>query len=73
MKELLRKKTFWVGLILIATGLVNGIFDGEWDRGILEILGGAAAITGRQSVAKLEAMLRDGMSQQSEAESNKRQ
>lgn len=48
-----RRKTLWVGVVAIAAGLIQGIFDGNWSDGLTKILGGLAAITGRQTLAAL--------------------
>ena len=50
-RELIKTKTFWVGVIAIAGGIVEGVFDG-WDQAFEKILLGAALVTGRQAIGK---------------------
>jgi hypothetical protein len=46
-------KSFWVGLIWIAKGVVIGVYDGDWQTGGQDILTGLALIAGRDAVMKL--------------------
>jgi len=54
MTRLLKTKTFWVGLVAIAIGLIQGIFDGDWSSAVNKFLIGAGLITGRHAIAKIE-------------------
>lgn len=49
--ELVKTKTFWVGVVAIFGGIVEGVFDG-WDQAFEKILLGAGLITGRHAVGK---------------------
>jgi len=49
--ELLKTKTFWVGVITVGAGIVEGIFDG-WSQGLEKIMLGLGMIVGRQAIAK---------------------
>ena len=51
MKELLKTKTFWVGILSILGGVVSIAFD-ETSAGIEAIILGLLAITGRDAVRK---------------------
>lgn len=53
LKTLVKTKTFWVGLITIAAGVVEGVFDGAWNDALTKILIGLGMITGRQAIEKL--------------------
>jgi hypothetical protein len=49
-RELVKTKTFWVGVIAILGGVVEAVFDG-WDQGINKMLIGAALIGAKKSNA----------------------
>ena len=49
--ELIKTKTFWVGVIAILGGIVEIVFDG-WDMGLEKVLLGAGLITGRNAIGK---------------------
>jgi len=53
-QELFKTKTFWVGVVAIAAGIVEGVFDG-WDKAYEKILLGLAMITGRHAIGKTDA------------------
>lgn len=53
-RDLVKTKTFWVGVIAIAGGIVEGVFDG-WDRAWEKILLGLGLITGRHAIGKTDA------------------
>lgn len=50
-REMVRTKTFWVGVVTIAAGIVEMVFDG-WDQGIEKVMLGAGLITLRHGVGK---------------------
>jgi len=49
-----KHKTTWLGILSIAAGVIEGIFDGDWAKGSEKILFGLALITGREAIAKAE-------------------
>jgi len=53
--NLIRTKTFWVGLVIIATGVIEGVFDGDWSAAMEKILAGLLVITGRDAISKIGA------------------
>ena len=54
MLVLLMKKTTWVGIVTIATGIIEGIQSEDWSAAMDKILLGLALITGRDAIRKLE-------------------
>ena len=50
-----KTKTFWVGILAMGAGLVQGIFDGDWGAASTKLLLGAGMITGRDALRKLLA------------------
>lgn len=55
-KALVKTKTFWLGVLAVFGGVIEGVFDG-WAQAWEKILLGFAIITGRQAVAKVEQKL----------------
>lgn len=53
-KDIWKTKTFWVGVLTVAAGIIEGVFDG-WGQGYEKILLGLAIITGRHAVGKVQA------------------
>ncbi|MCB9852783.1 MAG: hypothetical protein H6819_06780 [Phycisphaerales bacterium] len=53
-RELIKTKTFWVGVLAIAGGIIECVFDG-WDRCYEKILLGLGMIAGRHAVGKTQA------------------
>jgi hypothetical protein len=53
MLQLMKTKTFWVGISALALGLGQGFVDGDWSVGSDKILFGLACITGRDALLKL--------------------
>lgn len=49
--ELIKTKTFWTGVIAIAAGIIEAVFDG-WSQGAEKMLLGVGMIVGRQAVGK---------------------
>ena len=50
--SIVHTKTFWVGVITIATGVIMGVFDKDWAAASDKILFGLAIITGRAAIEK---------------------
>lgn len=50
-KDTFKSKTFWMGIITVATGVVAFCY-GEADKGIGCIIAGGAMITGRDAIQK---------------------
>jgi len=53
-KQVWKTKTFWVGLLTVGAGVLEGIFDGDWASGSEKIIAGLVIITGRDALLKLE-------------------
>lgn len=51
--RLLTKKTTWVGISGVASG-IGLVAAGDYGSGIIAIIGGLTAITGRDAIMKLE-------------------
>lgn len=56
MKPIWQTKVFWLGVLAILGGIVEGVFDG-WQQGIDKVLLGATMIGGKHAIdsAKAEA------------------
>lgn len=51
-KRLSKSRAFYVGLLAIAGGLIEGLFDDNWAAASDKILGGLAIIFVRDGIAK---------------------
>ena len=47
-------KTFYVGLLAVAAGIIEGLFDEDWSSAVEKILAGLLMITGRSALQKME-------------------
>lgn len=52
-KKIWQTKTFYVGLLVIAKGGIEGFVDGNWDAAAQSLLAGLAIITGRDALLEV--------------------
>lgn len=52
-KETIKSKSFWLGLVTLAGGVV-ALAYGETEKGITAIIAGAAMICGRDAISKMQ-------------------
>ncbi len=54
MKPIWQTKVFWLGVLAILGGIVEGVFDG-WQQGIDKVLLGATMIGGKHAIDSAKA------------------
>lgn len=50
MMDLLKKKTTWAGLLMVAKGVYDGVFNDDWNFEVIML--GVAIVTGRHALQK---------------------